>query len=72
MTEPDPRTHAIIGVAMEVHREMGCGLNEVFYQEALAMEFTQRGIPHVREPDLPSVLQGKSAVLLSASRLCLF
>ncbi|MCX6856063.1 MAG: GxxExxY protein [Verrucomicrobia bacterium] len=46
----DPRTFEIIGAAMEVHRELGCGLNEVFYQDALAVEMQLRGIPFVREP----------------------
>lgn len=47
--DQDPRTHAIIGAAMAVHREMGCGLPEVFYQDALEVEFRLRGIPFSRE-----------------------
>lgn len=49
-TEPsDPRTFAIIGAAMEVHRVLGCGFLEVFYRDALAIEFGLRDIPFVAE-----------------------
>ena len=46
----DPRTHSIIGAAMEVHRDMGSGLLEAVYQECLEIEFKLRKIPFISQP----------------------
>ena len=51
--ERDPQTYAIIGAAMEIHRQLGHGFLEAVYQEAAVIEFPLRQIPFEREVSLP-------------------
>jgi len=46
----DQKTYKIIGAAMEVHKELGCGFLEAVYHEALIREFSDHGIPFKSQP----------------------
>jgi GxxExxY protein len=56
--EGDPLTFAIIGAAMDVHSQLGCGFLEPVYQEALALELTMREIPFRPQTELRIVYKG--------------
>lgn len=56
--EQDKITHNIIGSAMEVHRILGNGFQEVVYQRALSIEMNLRNIAHQREFEMPLFYKG--------------
>ena len=58
----DAQTHAVIGAAMEVHRRLGHGFLEPVYQEAMAIELAERGIPFEREHGIPVFYRGSPLV----------
>ena len=50
--------YRIIGCAMEVHNNLGSGFLEAVYQEALAIEFRNQGIPLIREKGIDIKYKG--------------
>ncbi len=56
--KPNELTGAIIGAAIEVHRELGPGKPESAYEAALAHEFALRGLPHQTQKPVPVVYKG--------------
>lgn len=47
--EHDSLSHAVIGAAIEVHKELGPGFLGALYEEALCVELTERGISFQRQ-----------------------
>jgi GxxExxY protein len=58
LNEKDPRTAAIIGAAIEVHRQLGPGLLESAYEQCLCHELHLRGVPFTCQVDLPVSYKG--------------
>lgn len=52
-------TGRIIGLAMEVHKQLGNGFQEVIYQRALEIEFSNHWIPFEREFVMPVMYRGE-------------
>ncbi len=62
MDQPYPHsdlTGKIIGCAMEVHRTLGNGFQEVIYQRALAIEFSRLGLDFSREHEMDIHYKGE-------------
>lgn len=57
--EKDERTYRIIGAALEVHNELGCGFLEAVYQQALEREFRTQGILNRSQPVIEIKYKGK-------------
>jgi GxxExxY protein len=61
--EPNPElnqiTNAIIGAAIEVHKGLGAGLLESLYENALAIEFRNRGIRFERQVPVQVMYKGE-------------
>jgi len=60
--EPDPKlnriTNAIIGACIEVHRQLGAGYLEAYYERALEKEFRLRNINFVRQQRFEVLYKG--------------
>lgn len=52
--------YAIMGAAMDFHRELGSGFLESVYQEALEVELTYHKIPYESQKPLKIVYKGKT------------
>jgi len=59
----DPLTHRLIGFAMEVHRELGPGLDERFYHHLLAAKLCGAGVEYQFRPRRELVYHGMAADL---------
>jgi GxxExxY protein len=55
VVENDPLTEIILGLAIEVHRQLGPGLLETVYEECLCLELRQGGLKVERQLALPIV-----------------
>ena len=58
MLEQEHLTEAIIGAAIDVHRELGPGLLESAYEECLCHELHLRGLRFQRQVELPVRYKG--------------
>ena len=60
----------LVGVCMEIHRELGKGHDEVVYKDALVVELSRAGIPIFAGEKLRNHLQGSHPAALLLCGLC--
>jgi len=53
-------TRNIIGAAMEVHKHLGNGFQEVVYQRALSIELNLQNLAHEREKEMSLQYKGRN------------
>ena len=51
-------SHVVIGLAIDVHRELGPGLLESAYEECLAYELQRSSIRFLRQEPVPITYKG--------------
>jgi GxxExxY protein len=54
-----PESYKIINCCFEVHNELGAGFLEAIYQEALALEFMNQGVPYEQFPEMKVSYKGE-------------
>jgi GxxExxY protein len=63
LIEPEQRVdelaRAVIGAAIEVHRQLGPGFLESIYEEALCIELENRQIPFERQKEISVLYKGR-------------
>lgn len=60
--EHEELTGSIIGAAIEVHRQLGPGFIESFYENALVYELRKRGLSFQQQLETPVLYDGKVEV----------
>ena len=60
MKELNEITEAVIGCAIEVHRQLGPGLLEASYESALCIELDDAGLRYQRQTAIPAVYKGRT------------
>ena len=51
-------SNRILGIAMQLHREMGCGFKEKVYQDAFEVLLKEEGIQYEKEKHIELVFHG--------------
>jgi GxxExxY protein len=67
----DNQTYQIIGAALEVHNELGCGFLEPVYQEALELELGDRCISFRPQVETPVFYKGRKLKAPLSCGFCL-
>lgn len=57
-------SYKIIGLCLEVHKQLGVGFKEIIYKDALEIEFKSHNIPFIREKQFKIEYKGASGLQL--------